>query len=368
MTALNFIVNRSDLRDARVVEDRSHDAPLPDGAVRLRIDLFALTSNNITYGAFGDAMHYWDFFPCDVEGWGRIPVWGFADVVASNVPGVAVGERFYGYYPMSTFVALQPVHVGLGGFSDGAAHRSQLHALYNRYQRCSSDPGYSPDTEAQTALLKPLFSTSFLIDDFLADNEFFGAGAVILSSASSKTAYGTAFCLHQRRMASAGVKVIGLTSPANEAFTSRLGCYDNVVLYDKLTSIDANVPTVYVDLSGSAAVRSSVHQHFGDSLKHSCSVGGTHWTELGGGQGLPGPRPTLFFAPAQVAKRMTDWGGAELQKRIAMAWLAFMKPATEAGTPWLTVVQGKGPSDVEQAYRELIDGRMNPQQGHVLSL
>jgi hypothetical protein len=327
-----------------------------------------LTSNNITYGAFGEAMHYWEFFPCDVEGYGRIPVWGFADVEASTVPGIEVGERFYGYYPMSTHVTLQPVKMNIGGFVDGAAHRSELHALYNRYIRCASDPGYSKENEAQIALLKPLFSTSFLIDDFLADNDFFGAQAVILSSASSKTAYGTAFCLHQRRLAGGSVKVIGLTSPANDKFTRGLGCYDEVIHYDDLTTIPPDVPTVYVDMSGSAAVRSDIHHHLGDSLTHSCSVGGTHWTELGGGKGLPGPRPTLFFAPARVAKRMTDWGGGELQKRIAFAWQAFMKPVTDAESPWLTVVRGKGPSDVEQAYRELIDGRANPQQGHVLSL
>jgi hypothetical protein len=47
-----------------------------------------------------------------------------------------------------------------------------------------------------------LFTTSWLIDDFLADNRFFGAfddanrpGVMLFSSASSKTAYGMAFML-----------------------------------------------------------------------------------------------------------------------------------------------------------------------------
>ena len=369
MSAQDFIVNRGNLREARVVEAADAADPLPIGAVRMRIDLFALTSNNITYGAFGEAMHYWDFFPCKVEGHGRIPVWGFADVQESNVPGIEVGERFYGYYPMSTHVVLQPEHVGSSGFVDGAPHRRELHALYNRYLRSSAETGHIPENEAQIALLRPLFTTSFLIDDFLADNKFFGARTVILSSASSKTAYGTAFCLRQRLAEGGEVKVVGLTSPVNEKFTRGLGCYDDVLLYDKVTTLPQDVPMVYVDMSGSAAVRSAIHTHLADSLMHSCSVGGTHWTELGGGKGLPGPRPTLFFAPAQAAKRMADWGGpGELQKRIAAAWQAFMKPVTDPVSPWLTVVRGRGASDVEQAYRELIDGRANPQQGHVLSL
>ena len=158
------------------------------------------------------------------------------------------------------------------------------------------------------------------------------------------------------------------TAPSNLAFTRGLGCYDEVVAYDAIGSLPADTPSVYVDMSGSAKVRSDIHHHFGDALRHSYSVGGTHWTELGGGKGLPGPKPTLFFAPAQAAKRMQDWGAGELPKRIAMAWQAFMKPVTDSANPWLTVIRGHGAADVEAAYRELIDGRTDPRQGHVLSL
>src|SRR5206468_2189457 len=116
--------------------------------------------------------------------------------------------------------------------------------------RCSSDPGYAPAREAEQALLKPLFTTSFLIDDFLADNGFFDASTVILSSASSKTAYGTAFCLAQRRGAG-GAKVVGLTSTANLEFTRSLGCYDTVLAYDAVDTLPRDVPSLYVDFSGS---------------------------------------------------------------------------------------------------------------------
>ncbi|MEO8155471.1 MAG: DUF2855 family protein [Rhizobacter sp.] len=212
--ATGFIVQRSQLRDAHFIDDSEMaNAPLDEGAARLRIDAFALTSNNITYAAFGEAMKYWRFFPSGVEGFGRIPVWGFADVIESRCEGVAVGERFYGYFPMSSHVVLHPVGQNSRGFSDGAPHRRDLNAIYNHYVRCSTDSGYSAEHEAQQALLRPLFMTSFLIDDFLADNGFFNAAVVILSSASSKTAYGTAFCLAQWR--SSGLKIVGLTSPAN---------------------------------------------------------------------------------------------------------------------------------------------------------
>ena len=364
----SFNVQRNDLRSIHWTPDETASAPLAAGQVRLRIASFALTSNNITYAAFGDAMKYWEFFPSGNAEHGRIPVWGFADVVASAVDGVAVGERFYGYFPMAQHVLLQPVRLTVAGFSDGASHRRELHPVYNHYSRCSTDPGYRPDQEAEIAILRPLFTTSFLIDDFLADNAFFGARSVLLSSASSKTAYGTAFCLSQRRDSATALKVIGLTSPANLAFTRGLGCYDEVLAYDAITSLPAEVPTVYVDFSGSATVRRSVHAHFQDALAYSCAVGGTHWDALGGAQGLPGPKPTLFFAPAQIKKRNADWGAAELQQRIGTAWAAFMARASDPQSPWLTVQHGHGPASVEAVYRSLLDGRSDPQQGHMLSL
>jgi len=365
MTA-TFVVERQKLGNARW--EQIEPAALADGAVRLRIDAFALTSNNITYAAFGDAMNYWGFFPTPDAATGCIPVWGFADVVESRCQGVAAGERFYGYFPIASDVVLYPARVTPAGFFDGAAHRRELHAVYNQYLRCATDPGYVATREAEQALLRPLFMTSFLIDDFLADNGFFGARAVVLSSASSKTAYGTAFCLAQRRGQADAVKVIGLTSTANLAFTRGLGCYDEVLTYDDVGTLPADVPTVYVDFSGSVAVRAGVHQHFGDALTYSCSVGGTHWEALGGGKGLPGPRPVLFFAPAQIKKRNLDWGAAGLQERMASAWSAFMRPVTDASNPWLRVVRGRGRAAVEATYAALLAGSMNPVEGHVLSL
>lgn len=360
-----FIVNRKNLRDCRVAEEPAASRPLQPGELRMRIDSFALTANNITYGAFGEAMHYWDFFPERTEGFGRIPVWGFADVVESTVEVVAAGERFYGYYPMSTHVVLQAKEASVSGFVDSSPHRKDLAPVYNRYVRCSRDPGYRPEWEAQIALLRPLFITSFLIDDFLADNGFFGARSIVLSSASSKTAYGLAFCLSQRE---GDVRTIGLTSPANLDFTRSLGCYDEVVTYDQVEQLPADVPTAYVDMSGSAPLRRRLHTRFGDALTYSCSVGGTHWDEVGSGKDLPGPRPTLFFAPARIQKRSADWGHAGLMQRMGAAWQAFMRPVNDPQAPWLQVVRGVGPEEVTRAYLDLVEGSTKPLEGHVLSL
>jgi hypothetical protein len=358
---------------AKLSESRIDHQPLPEaaeGEAIFKINRVALTTNNITYALLGESMQYWDFFPSGVDGWGQMPAWGFADVVSSKVAGVEPGERFYGYFPIATHLRVQPVRVSSRGFHDGAPHRASLTSAYNQYARTATDPVYLPKLENYQILLRPLIITSFFGADFLEDNKFFGAKQLLISSASSKTAYGTAFCLALRRRAGDAVKVIGLTSPGNLAFTRSLGCYDEVLGYDDVPAALPDEPAVYVDFSGSAPLRAAVHERLADTLAYSCSVGATHWDMLGNGNGscLPGPQPVLFFAPNQAKKRSGDWAPAGLQERLTAAWAAFMQPVTRADDPWLQVVRDRGTAAVEACYAALLDGRVRPQEGHILSL
>ena len=70
LTNTGFLVRKDKLSATQV---RSGPArALTNGEVRLAVDSFALTSNNITYAALGDAMNYWQFFPTGEDGWGCI--------------------------------------------------------------------------------------------------------------------------------------------------------------------------------------------------------------------------------------------------------------------------------------------------------
>lgn len=366
MTTLELLVRKDQLSTSRLRE--RDDTPLAPGQVRARIDRFALTANNITYAAFGDAMHYWDFYPSGEEGWGVIPVWGFGHVSQSAHPGVAVGERLYGYFPMSDSVVLQPERLTQAGFVDATAHRTSLPAVYNQYLRCNTDPFHTPGTEDVLALLRPLFMTSWLIADFLEDNRFFGAtaagtGTMLLSSASSKTAYGTAHAL----AGSNGIEVVGLTSAANVGFCESLGCYHRVLAYEQLDRVAADAVCVYVDFAGNAALRQAIHQRFG-GLRYSCAIGGTHVTQLGGGKDLPGPKPTLFFAPSQVKKRHGEWGAQLFGQRLVEAWKGFVPRVTDPAAPWLVVHRHRGADAVSSVYRQVLAGAGDPRIGHILSL
>ena len=91
MKGWTLAVARDDLADTSLIEG---DVPeVRDGEALLRVDRVGMTANNVTYALMGDAMHYWDFFPAE-PGLGLVPLWGFADVVASSTDGVGGGTTY----------------------------------------------------------------------------------------------------------------------------------------------------------------------------------------------------------------------------------------------------------------------------------
>jgi hypothetical protein len=355
---VDFELNRQDLHDSRIVN--SDPPSLADGEALLRIESFGLTANNITYAVFGDAMNYWDFFSASDPGWGKLNVWGYAHVEESRNSRVPEGKRVYGYLPCASHLVVVPARINEKGFFDAAPHRANLPSAYQGYRDIETDPVYSPDREAEHILFFPLFFTSFLIDDLLADENFYGADTVVISSASSKTAIIAAYLLAKRD----GINVVGLTSEGNREFVECLNLYDSVCLYDAVSELPGE-RAVYVDISGDGAVRTDVDAHYGDRLAHSSTVGATHWTQIAHGAGqLAGPRPRFFFAPDRITKRGNDWGTAELDRKVAESWAPFARWAAE----WLRIERISTEDDIQRAYLELLDGRVDPASGTVVNL
>jgi Protein of unknown function (DUF2855) len=353
----DFLVKRDDLRECRVEE--SATPKIEPGQALLRVDSFGLTANNVTYAVMGEAMSYWSFFPAEA-GWGRVPMWGFAEVERSEAEGVEAGTRVYGYLPPSSHLVVTPANADAGGFVDASPHRAELPSAYHRYVATAEDRFYRADTEAIQMLLRPLFFTSFLIDDQLAEEDLTGRGPIVLASASSKTAIAAAFLLAQRE----DVELVGLTSPRSAEFVAELGIYHRTATYDAIDSLERG-PATFVDFAGDGAVREAVHSHFGDELVHSMAVGVTHWEDFGSGVGeLRGPRPKFFFAPTRVTKRAEDWGRVGLEQRVGDAW----HPFCEWTEGWLETIPGRGFDALQRAYLDVLEGRVAPQTAHVISL
>lgn len=356
---MNFEIDRNDFRRTRVVHQPARPDDLRDGQVLLGVDRFAFTANNISYAVSGDLIGYWRFFPTETP-WIRLPVMGYADVVASRHPGVPEGGRVFGFFPMGDHLVIDAVP-GPNGFHDRSPHRHADPAVYTSFLHVDIVAGTDNVADADTAdralLLRGLFLTSFLADDYLADHDLFGASQVVVVSASSKTAIALAFQLHQRP----GVSVVGVTSARNARFVGGLGLYDSVITYDDLTAIGTE-PTVVVDMSGDNAVVAGIHRHLGDALVHSVAVGATHWEDMAAGHDVPGPAPQFFFAPSQITKRTQDWGTAEFTRLSNAALQAFVADSVR----WMAVDHSSGADGMERVYIDTLEGRITPDRGQIV--
>lgn len=355
MKAWTLAVARDDLAQTSLTEGEVPE--VGEGEALLRVDRVGMTANNVTYAVMGVAMSYWNFFPTEPE-LGLVPLWGFAEVAESRTDGVEVGTRVYGYLPPASHLLVQPARVDSRGFRDASAHRQPLPSPYNVYALTTADPAYEAERENLQVLYRPLFYTSFMLADQLADNGYFGADVLVLSSASSKTAYGAAFLLR-----GTGPEIVGLTSAGNVAFTESLGCYDRVVPYDAISELDTTRPTGYVDVLGSADVRARLREHLAKSLVHDTVVGITSQEQFAAA-GLTDPQPTFFFAPDQIHKRTGDWGREELDRRFGEAWQRFA-PVVE---DWVDIVEQHGPEALRAVWLEVLGGKSAPRTGHVVTL
>lgn len=356
-----LLVDRHDIRRMEV-------ATLPLTAlaphcVRLEVQRFALTANNVTYAASGDVLRYWQFYPSGLADKGIVPVWGFARVVASHCDGVEAGQTFYGFWPMARVVDVQPIRVSRHGFVNGAAHRAELPEIYNAYQSVDGPfAALAGDMLDRYALLQPLVATSILLDDFLAEKRWFGARELVLTSASGKTAVALAMLTAQRADRPA---VVGLTSAANRAFVESLVCHDRVVTYDDIAAQVGSVDAMLVDFAGNLAVRQTIHQRFVDTgaqLTHSCAVGTSHWDRFDPSATLPPPRPVFFFAPAQARKRREAWGGARLAQVLFDKWLALAQDSPR----WLDVIDVDATDAMVTTWQRVANGAASPRDGYVL--
>ncbi len=358
-----FIVNRQDFQQTKFVETSLPSASmLAEGEVLLEIDHFSFTSNNITYSMVGEKIGYWRFFPTE-EGYGIIPAWGFAKVIASQNADIQPNERFYGYYPMASHLVVKAGKVNLTGFLDMSSHRLELPIIYNYYNNTKNDLLYAPENEEIISIFRPLFVTSFLLDDFFADNQFFTATNIILTGASSKTALGLAFLLHLRQKnGKENIKIIGLTSKSNFSFVQQQNLYDEVLTYDEVSALSPKEKYVIVDFSGNQKLQKDLQTHLGEQLVYNCAVGMTHWDKNYMPEHKTAHKPILFFAPTHAQKRNQDWGREVFQTKLAEAWQHF----TSYTKKWLVIKHANTQDQIKTMYLEMLAGKINPSEGYMV--
>ena len=352
----SFLVEKQNIY--QVSKGNATKIVLNDGEVRFKIQKYALTSNNITYAVSGFQLKYWEFFPVDDTN-GIIPVWGYGEIVESKNDAIKIGERCYGYFPMSDFLTISPININSFGFSDGTEHRKELAPIYNHYSRMAADPTFNEETEDYLPIIKPLFVTSFLIYHFLKSENFLEANQVILTSASSKTGMALAFMLKQNQ-ATDGKKIIGLTSARNVGFVKSTGYYDEVIAYENTTSDLKNIPSFVIDFAGNFNSLIALSDNLGDNLKHITLVGLTDWKGVGAFNKIP--KSKFFFAPSHIQRMYKAKGLEQTNNALNKSLVSFIKD-----TKSLIELEFVNDFDaLKQLYLEMVDGKVNPKKGYII--
>ena len=314
-------VNQNALNETQIVHCDIDTSTLEADEVLLETDSFGFSANNITYAALGFKMGYWGFFPTEKEGFGIVPVWGFATVKASNHPNIQVGEKVFGYLPMASHWVIKAGKEAPHGFSDIHEKRKSISPVYDQYLRCATDPGYNSQREAWQLSFRPLYMTSFVLDDYVA--ELSKGESLLLSSGSSKTALGTAQLLKDQKQArNATYRVIGLTSASNVDMVKATGCYDSVISYDDLAQLSPESNYWLLDFAANGTLINNLTDVLHDKLSKVTLIGATDWKA----EQKPNPKALdaeIFFAPARVKLRQSEWGHSAFLAKYAEAWQGF---------------------------------------------
>ena len=362
-----LLINKENLSNINI---ETQSLNLQENEVLLEIDSFGLSANNITYAVLGQSFGYWGFFPTnEPEQYGVIPVWGFANVAASNNPDIAVGKRVFGYLPFASHVVVQPKHVDSTGFFDAHSQRKSISPVYDHYVFCDTDTGYQLANESWQITYRPLFMTSFVLSTFVA-SQYSHARNVFITSASSKTAYGTAMLLKQQ-LAGQSCKIVGLSSSANIDFVNELGCYDEIVNYDDIETYMAQLNSssthtaeqdtqVILDFAGNKNTLHSLQKGLQDYQVSTQLIGATDVN--GRNTSDVNTSGEVFFAPSQVKLRQDEWGKAEFFAKYQNAWETFLR----AIKPHIQEINVEGFENMSNQYLSALQGNINPRQMLIL--
>jgi hypothetical protein len=327
------------------------------GEVRLAVEKFGVTSNNVSYARFGDGEHvpFWNAFP-GPQGLGRVPLWSFVRVTESRNADIPAGSRYFGYVPMASHHTVA-AEATPRGFLDTSPQRAFLHPWYLTFQRV----GEPDNLDDFRALMRPIFPASFNLASLVERQAAHGVKSLIITSASCKTAIGMTDELLERR---AGVATVGITSAANRAFVESLGIYDQVATYDAIKSATVTSPAGFIDFTGAGHWQEAVYQCFASSLSYGVLIGFTHpGADDTAPPGLPAPQPEPFFTPVVEDQAIAEEGADRYYCRYHESETRFL----ERMASWLAIRPGQGPAELVDAFRCLVAGDQAPGEGRVLT-
>ncbi len=347
-----MLTNRNSIDQVNIYETNSED--LKQGEVRLKIEHFGFTANNITYAVVGDRFGYWNFFPAPKSPniLGIIPVWGFAQVIESKHEEIKVQSRYFGYFPSGTELIIKPGQITDRSMMDESEHRKLLPRPYNTYNIISKSSRLESEYERMT--LGPLYMTSFTIWHATKQHSWYEADQILLLSASSKTSIGTAYAF---RVDESAPPVIGMTSLKNKSKLASLDVYSGLVTYNDWSDLDLDKKTLIVDMSGNISIRNQLFERLGEKFQYCLKVGLSHW-DASKGKDLPKDKGSVFFAPSIITKWIEEKGIADFHKSSS----AFFKDCSDFTRTWFQFELIEGLKNFSAVYPRFIEGKIPSDQ------
>ena len=331
------------------------------GQVRFRIERFAVTANTVTYATTGDLLGYWDFFPTGEPGWGCVPAMGWAQVSNRSIPTCRSAAATTAGIPMARFVdmAVTPTADGL---RDDGPHRAAHAPVYRAYVATDRDPFHQAGTDAEDrhALLRGLFITGWLAEDYFADNDWFGARRVLVLSASSKTAIGFAHCADAR----AGIEVIGVTSGPQPCVHARARLLRRGHHLRRHRHRAGRLTPIGVDRHGGQRPGAGRRARaLREQLRHSMAIGRSHHEA---------PPRSRRLARTETCVLLRADAGEEARAGLGTAWLpgahrCRVKDSSTGATAGSTCGT-RGGAAAAATWQEVHAGRVAPDVGYVVSM
>eukprot|EP01043_Picozoa_sp_COSAG02_P053092 COSAG02_NODE_5816_length_4017_cov_4.466820_2_plen_389_part_00 len=346
-------------------------APEPaNGQICVHVAKLVVTANTLTYAVAGKhpVLKYFQNFPvpegADAATLAMCPAWGTGVVTASKCAELPVGTRIHGYFTFSPFVLLTPSMTSATTFTDVDPRREGIIGAYLSYQTAAHQTFAHLDYDGEDYQMATgvLFGTGWGIAHLAATHEANPTG-LVLTSASSRTSCAAAFAAKHDNLS---LEIIGITSPPNLVYAQELGLYDTVIAYGDEVSLTRQKVAV-ADVAGSATVRQSLYQRFGDDIVYYGSVGSSRLEDIGREasiEGLGGTAPEGYLVFAALGHLSEIYGKDEAVRLQATASAAF----NDAMKAEFRAKRAYGAEAVKEVFDTMVAGQTHAKTTYVCSM
>ncbi|KAJ4304917.1 hypothetical protein N0V90_000445 [Kalmusia sp. IMI 367209] len=401
------VISRDDHTEQHLIQVPLPSTPLASSSIRVRPALLSLIVNTLSCASHPERkIGWWDVHALpstlqapfnDDSKYGRIGVFGWAEVIQSTLESIPVNARIYGFLPVATL----PLDLQLksteapGIYREITPYRATATRIYNTFEvHTAAVTGYST-SHALDAIAKPTFRLGYLLARYTfdqtrclhpasrdaewtpADADLTGA-IVVLAAATSKTALSFAYMVNRPDQVAKPAQVIALTSSESASFAAATGWYSEVVTYNEAKRVarlgTSGRKVVIIDFGA----RENSAQRVLDAVRESAAK--VQFLIVGGEQ----KKDPIKFTPEMIEAAtqngiilvhtgmmiesaeaiLGEQGEAKLNEDYDRVWGEFK----QHGFPGMKIHSGNGLEEYASTYMKMCDGEVSADTSHVFNM